>query len=565
MSSVSAFLTSLRTRSAAHRLVLVLGCLAGFGAPCLSAQTPGTVDTSFSSFVIDSNVYALSMSTVFGTTPLLLVGGDLDSYDVEFLNGTAYDHFTAPLFGNAGRIIYTITPEVVLHPNGTTPTNPYFLLGGLFGRSATQIKDADHAQNITRIDVFGTVDATFNPGIGADNYVTAILPLSDGGMVVGGEFENFNGVSHQHLVRLDGTGAIVGNSIFDSSLGFDGTVLSLAAQQNPNSKAALPQVLVAGIFSNVKNTTHQKLVRINADGSIDGSFNPSFDARTTVVVSQPDGKILVGGDFSNVNGTPTKHMVRLNYDGSIDTTFTASVTGQPFGFADPPAVYVIHLLEDGSMYLGGNFTTVNGVPRNFLALVDANGQVMTTFDPGKSVINAVQALLVLPQDRSLIVAENLSKSLDNTQTRPPSVVRLVGTPPVVSLVAFNPTVTKTSGKNGSFKLKRSDGFFQTEPLTVFLKESGTALESSGTAPADYLRLQIGKTRLTTDVSGAGKGDYEITFAPGETSKKILVIPERKVSTSRPASTTVTLTVVADPNDSADYTAPPAQTVTILNQ
>ena len=549
-------------------MVLVLGCLAGLGASRLPAQTPGSLDPDFTSFVTNSNIYALALTTA-DLAPILLVGGDLAAYDGENLDGSTSGNFAAPTFGSAGRIVYTIVPELVLRDNGLTPTNPNFLLGGLFSRSALQVKNGDHAQNITRVDAFGAVDTTFNPGTGSDNYITSIVPLSDGGMVVGGEFENFNGISHQHIVRLDGTGAIVGDNVFDSKLGFDATVLSMAVQQNPSSPAALPQIVVAGTFSNVNSATHQKLARINADGSVDASFNPNFDARTTVVVSQPDGKILVGGDFSNVNGTPVKHLVRLNYDGSIDPMFTASVTGQPAGFADPPAVYVINLQADGSMYLGGNFTMVNGVTRNFLALVDANGQLDTSFDPGKTIINAVQSLVVVPGDRSLIVGENVSKSVNNTQIRPPSVVRLFGTAPVISLATFKSPVTKTSRQNGSFKLKRSDRFFASESLTVYLQESGTAVQrvkQSGYTTYDFQGLVIGSGYLSTILGGNANGDIAVTFAPGETSKKILVVPAHHASpATRPASTTVTLTVVADPNDAATYSIPPAQTVTILDQ
>ena len=263
-------------------------------------------------------------------------------------------------------------------------------------------------------------------------------------MVVGGEFQQFNKIDHLRIVRLDSTGAIVPDSTFDTNLTFDATVLALDAQLLGGVRNG--QILVAGQFSNVNGKTYNKLARLNADGSVDSSFHPSFDDRTTIVKSQPDGKILVGGDFENVSGTAAKHIVRLNYDGSVDPTFTPQVTTMPSGFANPPAVYVIQLLEDGSMYLGGNFAAVDGVTRNYLAKVDATGALDSTFDPGKTIINAVQSIVVQPNGR-LLIGETVSRTLEGGKVFPPSLIRLYGQTPVIDVATTGATITpQTNGR-----------------------------------------------------------------------------------------------------------------------
>ena len=486
-------------QAACRHLFLALACLSVAGASRLAAQTPGTQDTSFVSAVIDGNIYAQALQYVNGA-PLLFVGGDQDNLDDLDANGLADPGFILPDFGNTIRIVYTAVPELI--PHSTTDSSHYLLVGGLFGRSATQIKDNQPGQNLVRLSPLGALDTTFNPGgKGADGEVTAILPLPDGGSVVGGQFQNYNLQPHEYIVRLNSQGTVESNGVFNPTLSFDGTVLSLAAQQNPASTALLPQVLVAGLFSNVNGVSHAKLARINADGTVDGSFNPSFDDRTTVVVSQPDGKILVGGDFSHVNGTPAEHLVRLNFDGSIDPTFTASVTTQPAGLVDPPAVYVIQLLDNGSMYLGGNFAKVNGVKRNFLARVDANGVLDTAFDPGKTILNAVQSISIQTDGR-LLVGENVSKSLDNSSTRPPSLIRVFAEPPVIALVASVPnavTGTPTTRQDGAFTLTRSGSAFNAGALTVYVRLNGSALPkytssqgaTSTTSKGNYLFDALG--------------------------------------------------------------------------
>ena len=50
------------------------------------------------------------------------------------------------------------------------------------------------------------------------------------------------------------------------------------------------------------------------------------DGTVWAVAVQPDGKVLIGGDFNHVNGQPRNYLARLNTDGSLDTTFDPSNT-----------------------------------------------------------------------------------------------------------------------------------------------------------------------------------------------------------------------------------------------
>ena len=60
-----------------------------------------------------------------------------------------------------------------------------------------------------------------------------------------------------------------------------------------------------------------------AAGDVDLSFNPSLSANAYVfaVTVQPDGKVLVGGQFTAVNGTSRNNIARLNANGSLDSSF----------------------------------------------------------------------------------------------------------------------------------------------------------------------------------------------------------------------------------------------------
>ena len=81
-----------------------------------------------------------------------------------------------------------------------------------------------------------------------------------------------------------------------------------------------------------------------APGDLDTTFDPgpilwqgaSFPAFKYAVAIQPDGKILVGGRFDSVQGVPRVFVARLNINGSLDTSFvpvlqTFTIGGQPDG------------------------------------------------------------------------------------------------------------------------------------------------------------------------------------------------------------------------------------------
>src|SRR5690554_247674 len=89
---------------------------------------------------------------------------------------------------------------------------------------------------------------------------------------------------------------------------------------------------------------------------IDTTFNigSGFNAFSSTVALQPDGKILFGGGFTEYNGTPTNYIVRLNPDGSIDPSFDTGT-----GFND--VVQALIVQEDGKILVGGSFTSYNEV------------------------------------------------------------------------------------------------------------------------------------------------------------------------------------------------------------
>jgi chitodextrinase len=118
------------------------------------------------------------------------------------------------------------------------------------------------------------------------------------------------------------------------------------------------------------------------------------DGRVSAIV-QVGGVVIVGGAFSQAledGGAGTATLPRANL-AAFDAT-----TGAPLPGWDPllnGAVYALALAPDGGrLYVGGAFTTVDGVSRTRLAAIDvATGSLIKTFKPPFTVAS-VRALAV---------------------------------------------------------------------------------------------------------------------------------------------------------------------------
>lgn len=96
------------------------------------------------------------------------------------------------------------------------------------------------------------------------------------------------------------------------------------------------RVVIAGDFSyeRADTTTQQGIARLTPAGQ----FDPGFDVgagvaggTATTLALQADGKILVGGNFTSVRGRAQPFLARLNADGTVDGSFVppAEITRAP--------------------------------------------------------------------------------------------------------------------------------------------------------------------------------------------------------------------------------------------
>lgn len=145
------------------------------------------------------------------------------------------------------------------------------------------------------------------------------------------------------------------------------TILNYFSVDPPVKKAKTlsdGKILLGGSFANYDNTPAHGIVRLNGDGSIDptfhvgggaqwtqtpeiGVFHPSVDN----IEILPNGQLFLTGTFEAFNGIPAPGIVLLNADGSLDTSFVPPVARQKYDYQ--PAY--LNLQPDGSLLLSGPY------------------------------------------------------------------------------------------------------------------------------------------------------------------------------------------------------------------
>ncbi|HRA18314.1 MAG TPA: T9SS type A sorting domain-containing protein [Flavobacteriales bacterium] len=242
-------------------------------------------------------------------------------------------------------------------------TDEKILIGGDF-RSYNSIG----CNYIARLYPDGTLDTGFNVGSGVVGWVYSTKLQSDGKILIGGDFTSYNAISRNHIARLNGDGSL--DTSFDPGAGTDQLIYSVATQADG-------KILIGGLFNSYNGTARKCIARLNMDGSLDTGFDPGAGANFWInsVTVQPDGKILIGGEFTSYNGIARIGITRLNADGSMDTSFDQ-------GTGTSSWVESISLQTDGKIVIGGAFSSYNGTSRKNIARLNADGSLDTDFDPG---------------------------------------------------------------------------------------------------------------------------------------------------------------------------------------
>lgn len=155
----------------------------------------------------------------------------------------------------------------------------------------------------------GTTDTTFAPSYGLDAAGKWVSVLSNGNLMVGGDFTQIDVYPRTYLAVVDQTGETLTPPTNANSADLTGVAQT-------DGKA-----IVGGSFTLVAGATRNRIARIQSDLTVEDAYNPNADALIYATANQGDGKTIIGGGFSTVGGVARNCIARL-YNDEADSTLS---------------------------------------------------------------------------------------------------------------------------------------------------------------------------------------------------------------------------------------------------
>ncbi len=378
----------------------------------------------------------------------------------------------------------------------------------------------------------GTPDPSFISGLSAGDTVYAAAPLTNG-MALAILFHN----GTTSIVRLLANGQIDPKYatvatvtpvtltslpdgrvlVWADYLRLDSTVRTFLARfdadgtLDPSFKVALPATIagvaaVAGaaggkIYVSTVSQSNtaapslpgtSKLLRLNADGSVDGVFVvPDISNAFTMLAVQPDGKLLAA---------TSKTLMRFTPDGTIDSTFTSAI-------ANLQKIERVLVRPDGQVVLQAQVGTGSPLPSTVLVL-SSSGSVQrdlgATFLSGDTV-----QIAAVENDDTLLVVHGLPQAVNEYQPMGPIAT------------GSNSTTTTTPFSSGSTIIGDpgpiwpipAPSVVPARPLLARITADATGITSADAGPMQRGAVYIGQAFI--DTSGQFVVTGQFTDANGQ--------------------------------------------------
>ncbi len=218
--------------------------------------------------------------------------------------------------------------------------------------------------------------------------VSKMMVQPDGNVIVVGNFKYYmsktyypnqkdtiitDSVMVNNLARITPDGSLDKTYNFNTPLnkandGFNGSIRDAYMQSDG-------KLVVVGNFSNYNGEAVNKIARINLDGTLDKTLNTGTGPSGQIYSVQPYGsnKLIISGEFLTFNTKSVARVAILNADGSVDESFNT-------GVGSDGSINKAVRLGNGKILLTGNFQKFNGIIRYGLAIVEPSGQLSKNFN-----------------------------------------------------------------------------------------------------------------------------------------------------------------------------------------
>jgi len=215
-----------------------------------------------------------------------------------------------------------LTSDVVINSMAVQPDGKVIVAFGLgphFLNAETNFIRANEV-SLVRLDANGSLDPTFarvpHASTPFRRSASAVVLLTDGSAIVAGDFFVPGTFWHTGMVKVSSNGVV--EQSYHGAVG-NGQIRDMLLQ--PDGK-----LLVCGFNQVASGSTNVGIVRLQPDGTVDPSFGSSIShendlVRIDTICLQPDGKLVIGGSFTHVDSIYLPHLARLNANGSLDGSF----------------------------------------------------------------------------------------------------------------------------------------------------------------------------------------------------------------------------------------------------
>jgi PKD repeat protein len=175
------------------------------------------------------------------------------------------------------------------------------------------------------------------------------------------------------------------------------------------------------------------------------AFSHSLNAQGLAVAASPDGsRVYIGGDFTSVDGMPRGHVAAFDTaTGAVVASFAPSVSNQVRALA----------ATNSTVFIGGGYGSVNGATRNSLSAVAATGSLLP-WAPSVAGGNVDVWSMVLTPDQSRVVVGGSFTTLNGAAAS--GMGSLDATTGASQAWAANTTI-KNGGTGSAITSLRTDG------------------------------------------------------------------------------------------------------------
>ena len=157
------------------------------------------------------------------------------------------------------------------------------------------------------------------------------------------------------------------------------------------------KILIGGQFTAVDGISRLRIARLNANGALDTDFDTSNgpDDNVLAIALQDDGKVLVGGEFTTIEGSNRKYIARFNDDGSWESGFGS-------GMEPNSSITAVDIQDDGKVIIAGGFTQINSADYLYVARLNTDGLVDSSFNTSAGPNNWLYAAAAYSSGKVMI-------------------------------------------------------------------------------------------------------------------------------------------------------------------